>query len=204
MLTPRFIAVADHALLVEFASEISDPANASVRALDRALAADPPRGLREVVPAYVNLLIDFDPLESDHKTLEMAVQSLLKAPATVPPTGTQRTVEVCYDADFAPDLAAVATATGLDEAAVVNAHLAGDYRVFMFGFAPGYAYLAGVPPQIQVPRKAAPLRGIAAGSVLIAGPHVSGHHADHADRLVDHRPLANPDLADRSGAPVPV
>lgn len=170
MPAPRFIAVADHALLVEFASEISDAANAAVRALDRALTADPPKGLREVVPAYVNLLIDFDPLETDHKALETAVQSLFEAPATDTPAGTEREVEVCYDADFAPDLAAVAAATGLDPAAVIAAHLAGDYRVFMYGFAPGYAYLAGVPPQIQVPRKAAPLRGIAAGSVLIAGP----------------------------------
>jgi inhibitor of KinA len=40
----------------------------------------------------------------------------------------------------------------------------------MYGFAPGYAYLAGVPLAIQRPRKPSPLRGIAAGSVLIAGP----------------------------------
>ncbi len=40
----------------------------------------------------------------------------------------------------------------------------------MFGFAPGYAYLGGVPPEIQVPRKPAPVRGIPKGRVIIAGP----------------------------------
>jgi inhibitor of KinA len=40
----------------------------------------------------------------------------------------------------------------------------------MYGFAPGYAYLAGVPDAIRLPRKPAPLRGIPAGSVIIAGP----------------------------------
>ena len=40
----------------------------------------------------------------------------------------------------------------------------------MYGFAPGYAYLAGVPGAIHMPRKLAALRGVAAGSVLIAGP----------------------------------
>src|SRR5690606_14886683 len=50
------------------------------------------------------------------------------------------------------------------------AHLAGQYEVFMYGFAPGYAYLAGVPEAIRMPRKPTALRGVAAGSVLIAGP----------------------------------
>jgi inhibitor of KinA len=40
----------------------------------------------------------------------------------------------------------------------------------MYGFAPGYAYLAGVPEPIQLPRKSAAVRDVAAGSVLIAGP----------------------------------
>jgi inhibitor of KinA len=48
--------------------------------------------------------------------------------------------------------------------------LSGDYRVYMYGFAPGYAYLADVPGQIQLPRKSAAVRDVAAGSVLIAGP----------------------------------
>ena len=33
-----------------------------------------------------------------------------------------------------------------------------------------FAYLAGVPAAIQVPRKGAPVRGIPKGSVMIAGP----------------------------------
>ena len=40
----------------------------------------------------------------------------------------------------------------------------------MYGFAPGYAYFAGVPEPLQLDRKPRPLRGIAAGSVMIAGP----------------------------------
>ena len=39
----------------------------------------------------------------------------------------------------------------------------------MYGFAPGYAYLGGVPETLHLPRKPAPLRGVPAGSVLIAG-----------------------------------
>ena len=77
---------------------------------------------------------------------------------------------VCYDADLAPDLSVVAEMTGLSQEAVIAAHLAGRYEVFMYGFAPGYAYMPGVPPELHLARKPAAVRGVAAGSVLIAGP----------------------------------
>ena len=53
---------------------------------------------------------------------------------------------------------------------MINAHVSASYRVSMYGFAPGFAYLSGVPDAIQVPRKSSAVRDIPAGSVLIAGP----------------------------------
>ncbi|MEZ5228912.1 MAG: allophanate hydrolase subunit 1 [Acidimicrobiales bacterium] len=170
MTTPTFTAIADHALLVEFATEISDRASHSVVALDRALEDQPPAGLLEVVPAFVNLLIDFDPLATDHDALTHAVLALLANEDAHTTEPTVHRVPICYDPSLALDLSTVAAATGRSTEAVIEAHLAGEYRVAMYGFAPGYAYMAGVPEPIQVPRKQAAVRGIAAGSVIIAGP----------------------------------
>lgn len=169
-MSPRFVPVADHAVLVEFGSVIEDATHAAVLALDRAIAAHPIPGLREVVPAYVNLLVDFDPLVTDHVAMTRALNGLLDKVTAAPPPPALREVEVCYDGDLAPDLDAVAGRTGLSREAVIAAHLAGDYRVFLYGFAPGYAYLAGVPPSLQLDRKTAPQRNVPAGSVMIAGP----------------------------------
>lgn len=167
---PRFTPVADHALLVSFGEALSEETSAAVMALDRALAESPPPGLSECVPAMVNLLVVFDPLLTDHDELRGQVQRLLVNARQLRPQGRLHEVEVCYDEDFGPDLAAVASAGGLSVDQVVGCHLQADYVVRMFGFAPGYAYLSGVPSMIQVPRKPAAVRGIAAGSVLIAGP----------------------------------
>jgi len=52
---------------------------------------------------------------------------------------------------------------------LINAHINEDYKVLMYGFSPGYAYLSGVPKNIQVPRKISAVRGVEAGSVIIAG-----------------------------------
>lgn len=168
--TPRFVPVADHALLVEFGDEIDETTSQAVLALDRALAGAAIDGVAEIVPAYVNLLVDFDPTITDHAAVERAVRALVTAPATLATTPNTRRVQVCYEPPFAPDLETVSEVCGLSVQATVDAHLAGDYRVAMYGFAPGCAYLAGVPETIRVPRKPAPIRGIAAGSVIIAGP----------------------------------
>lgn len=167
---PQFTAIADHALLVTFADEISDGAHAAVIALDKAIAIAPPVGLIEVVPALVNFLVSFDPLITDHLKVEAHVRDCMKDLKIQEIVGVQRRVQVCYEAPFAPDLDSVAAMKGVSTDVVIKAHLEGDFHVLMYGFAPGYAYLSGVAEGIQVPRKAAPVRNVPAGSVIIAGP----------------------------------
>lgn len=170
MSAPLFRAVGDTALMVEFGDRIDEAIHARVLALDAALAAQPFAGLREAVPSYASLMVLFDPLTTDHARVRAALEALLAHPPASRAKPATRVVEVCYDPDLAPDLGAVAEAAGLSEQGVIDAHLAGDYRVYMYGFAPGYAYMAGVPEVLRIPRKPVPLRNIAAGSVMIAGP----------------------------------
>mgnify|MGYP002622039530 FL=1 len=167
---PRCRPVGDRALLVEFGEAIDKDFHDRVVALDAALAADPFDGFVEAVPAYASLLVRFDPLMLDHRAVEEKVSSLAERGAGIARTGAPRDVEVCYDGELSPDLDAVARASGLTPEQVVEAHLSGDYSVFMYGFAPGYAYLAGVPDPIRLPRKQAAVRDVPAGSVIIAGP----------------------------------
>lgn len=168
----RFAAVGDSAVLVELASEFTEEANRQVVALDQAinLAVDVGTliGIVETVPAYVSVLVVFDPLLTDHDAVRAAIDRLdVSDTAIVEPI--RHRVGVCYDAGIASDLAAVAAHSGLSANAVIETHLAGLYRVVMYGFAPGYAYMSGVPAAIDVPRKPQPVRGVPAGSVIITG-----------------------------------
>lgn len=162
---PQFRPVAEHGLLVEFGDRLNEASHAAVLRLDRALAAQPFPGFAEAVPAYVNLLVRFDPLVIDHAGVENALRALLLAAPTATQTGALRSVDVVYDG---ADLAEVATRTGLTPDQVIATHLAGDYSVALYGFAPGYAYLSGLPDPIRLPRKDAAVRGVSAGSVIIA------------------------------------
>lgn len=165
---PSFRAVADRAVLVVFAETPGPEAEAAVHALDRALATAPCPGLVEAVPAYVTLAVIFDPVETDHAAVTAHLRGLLahRPPAPEP---ADHEIAVCYDPPFAPDLAEVSARTGLSPEDVIAAHLSGAYHVVMYGFAPGYAYLAGLPPALRLDRKPVPLRGVPAGSVIVAG-----------------------------------
>src|SRR5690606_38116373 len=73
---------------------------------------------------------------------------------------------VIYDG---PDLAEVAELTRLTPEQVVAAHTGTPWRVGFSGFAPGFAYLVGGDPRLQVPRRAEPRTQVPAGSVGLAG-----------------------------------
>ena len=79
-------------------------------------------------------------------------------------------IEVTYGGSDGPDLDEVAARSGLTPAEVVEAHAGATYVVQLLGFAPGFAYLGGLPEALHLPRRAEPRERIPAGSVAIAGP----------------------------------
>ena len=66
------------------------------------------------------------------------------------------------------DLDDVARATKLSVAEVVARHAAAAYTVESIGFAPGFAYLTGLPAELELPRRATPRPRVPAGSLAIA------------------------------------
>lgn len=166
---PIFRAVAEHGVLVEFGDAITPEVHGAVLHLDAMLAARPFEGFTEATPAYVNIMVGFDPLLADHAGVETHLRALIGLPAVAGAARGEREVLVCYDGELAPDLAEVAARCGLSVEAVIAAHLAGDYAVFLYGFAPGYAYLGGVVAGLQLPRKDAAVRDVPGGTVIIAG-----------------------------------
>ncbi|MEY9966242.1 KipI family sensor histidine kinase inhibitor [Streptacidiphilus sp. MAP12-16] len=69
------------------------------------------------------------------------------------------------------DLAEVAGLWRVSVAEAVRIHAGCEYRVAFCGFAPGFAYLTGLPEQYAVPRHATPRTRVPAGSVALAGPY---------------------------------
>ncbi|BAV43424.1 5-oxoprolinase subunit B family protein [Mycobacterium ulcerans] len=94
-------------------------------------------------------------------------------------------IDVIYDG---PDLAEVASHTGLTTAQVIHAHTATRWRVGFSGFAPGFAYLIGGDPRLQVPRRSEPRTSVPAGSVALAGEYsaVYPRHSPGGWQIIGH------------------
>jgi allophanate hydrolase subunit 1 len=75
-----------------------------------------------------------------------------------------------------PDLADIARATGIADIAAL--HAAQVYTVEFMGFAPGFAYLTGLPPQLHLPRRDSPRTHVPAGSLAIAAGYTAVYPFD--------------------------
>lgn len=153
----------DTGLLVELED------NTEVHALAGALRAAAIPGVVELVPALETLLVVYDPGRTDADGVAARVREL---PRTASALGDDREVEipVRYDGE---DLAFVARHTGLAEREVVAAHTGSPWRVAFCGFAPGFSYLVGGDPRLEVPRRDESRLAVPPGAVAIAGRFAS-------------------------------
>ncbi|WP_298948515.1 urea amidolyase family protein [uncultured Paracoccus sp.] len=155
----RFLPAGDTALLVQLASLDE------VLALFASLRAQPVPGMAEMIPAAQTLLIGFDPhrISAAQLAADLAPRDLSARGASA---GREVEIPVTYDGQ---DLNEVAALTGLSRAEVIARHTGTLWLAAFNGFAPGFCYLTGGDPALNVPRRATPRTEIPAGSVALAG-----------------------------------
>jgi inhibitor of KinA len=167
---PRILPVGETAFTVEFGDAVDATLNRQVHALDAALRARSVPGLVETVPTYRSLLVAYDPQVSRADAMRVTLTEALAAMVTVDaPEGRLVEIPVHYGGVWGPDLADVATHCGMTKQAVIELHAQPVYTVAMLGFAPGFAYLLGLPETLATPRLTTPRLRVPPGSVGIAG-----------------------------------
>jgi len=181
---PRLLPSGDSAITVEFSRHIDDEANRRVLALDQAMASEPIAGVSETVPTYRSLLVHYDPSQIDFGTLGKSLLALAARPLPKIEKARHWRVPVAYGGEHGIDLEDVAKALGTTPDEIVARHIAGDYRVAMIGFSPGWSYLSGLDKFLHRPRRENPrlltpagtisIGGVQAGIQCLAGP--SGWH----------------------------
>lgn len=166
----KLLPVGDSALLAEFGREVDSRLNACVGNLTDAVLAADFDWLLDVVPAFAGLLICYDREKANYGDVQVAVRGLLANLSGV--AAREKRVwllPVCYDGEFAPDMADMERLTGLSAAEIIALHSGRDYRIYMLGFLPGFPYLGGLDERLHAPRLDNPRVSIEAGSVGIGG-----------------------------------
>jgi len=166
---PRLLPSGDSAITVEFSRNIDDAANQRVLALDRAVTQEAIGGITETVPTYRSLLVHYDPLQIGFEALGEKLIALAEQP--VPSvTNTRRwRIPVAYGGEHGIDLEDVAKTLNTTPDDIVARHVAGDYRVAMIGFTPGWSYLSGLEKFLHMPRRQNPRLLTPAGTVSVGG-----------------------------------
>ena len=164
----RFLSVGNRALAVEFGDHIERGLSRAVLCLDAVLRAGRPSGVVETVPTFRSLLVHYDPLATSRAELESVIAGLIERDPGDKAAGRLWRVPVCYEGEFAPDLAEVALLTGLAAEEVAALHGGTLYHVYMLGFLPGFPYLGDLPEGLSLPRRADPRVRVPAGSIAIA------------------------------------
>jgi 5-oxoprolinase (ATP-hydrolysing) subunit B len=166
---PRLLPSGDSAITVEYSRDIDDAANQSVLALDRALSRAPIEGVIEAVPTYRSLLVHYDPVQVDYDTLGKRLLALAQAPVEGASNARCWRIPVAYGGEHGVDLEDVAKALNTTPGEIVVRHVAGNYRVAMIGFTPGWSYLSGLEKSLHMPRRQNPRLLTPAGTVSIGG-----------------------------------
>jgi KipI family sensor histidine kinase inhibitor len=164
----RFLSAGDRALVVEFGDRVDRRLSERVLCLDAIIRSNPPFGIVETVPTFRSLTVYYDPLLTSRGELQRAIEPLLDVRDNPRSSASLWHVPVCYEGEFAPDLAEVASRTGLTPGEVVALHSGTRFHVYMLGFLPGFPYMGDLPPQLALPRRADPRLRVPTGSISIA------------------------------------
>lgn len=161
----RLLWLGDSALTLEYPQENADRVLSLAASLDHEIASGTLPGARETVPALRSVTLHFDPLTSDPDSWVDLLTTLAASPPRLLTDGQEWTLPVCFDTEFAPDLAEIA-AKPKD---FIEALTAEPVTVKMLGFLPGFAYMGDIPEACRAPRRKTPRSTVPAGSVAVAG-----------------------------------
>ena len=158
------------ALLVECADRAETAALHAELLRRREAGLLPP--CEDLVPAELTVLIDGLASPAVSAALATDLAGWVPGPQPEEQDNTRHDaaihIPVLYDG---PDLAYVAEHWGMTTAEVIEVHAGIEYLVAFCGFAPGFAYLTGLPEQYRLPRRGTPRTAVPPGSVAVAGPY---------------------------------
>lgn len=173
--TWRIEPVGDSALLIGFGDRVDPAIGHRVQAFVAHLLARPLRAVRDVVPAFSTVTLHYRPEQvpgsggTPYERLRLQVRQRLEIDLGAD-TAEPRLFEVpvWYGGEAGPDLDDVARLRKLPPDEVVRRHVASAHVVYMLGFAPGFPFIGGLDPALQMPRRTTPRTSVPPGSVAIA------------------------------------
>ena len=163
----RFLRAGDAAVAIELGNKIDPDLNEDVCALDQAILEAPFDGYIEAIPTYRSLLVFYEPAKASFESIRAHVRALFKKldASTISLPARSHEVPTVYDG---ADLDDVARLAGVTKKNVIRLHSGKEYRVYVVGFTPGFAYMGMTDEKLALGRRSSPRTRVPAGAVAIA------------------------------------
>jgi allophanate hydrolase subunit 1 len=157
--------IGEYAWLLEFRDGDERQANARARAAAAVLGCARPKGLLDVIPAARTVYVAGSP------AFDPGFLSGLEGTPLPPEEGPDSRLHTIAMTPTGADLPEVAAALAVSVEAFVARFTQIVFTVGFLGFSPGFAYMYGLPPGMELPRRKTPRTAVPAGSVAIAGKY---------------------------------
>ncbi|MEM8899326.1 MAG: 5-oxoprolinase subunit PxpB [Bacteroidota bacterium] len=180
MSIPNPVKYGEQGYLIQFDEKISLDISHKVHQLTHALETQSIPGIKSLIPAYSSLTVYIDPHNFRLSQLESFLESWQAYEADHQAEGRILKIPVCYGGKYGPDLESLAEYHQLSAEEMIILHCNNLYRIYNFGFLPGFAYLGNVPTEKASPRLGTPRTRVAAGSVAITGKQTAIYPSETA------------------------
>jgi len=154
---------------IQWESKISEAILQQQIAVETFLVQNYGELIEEIRMGYHTLSITFE--ESiPQKVMEDILMEIQAADLLLPDLPTKIwKIPVCYGGTYGKDLEKMALNKKMSQEEIIELHSTPTYRLYFYGFLPGFMYLGGMDMRLYMDRKANPERSVPAGSVAIGG-----------------------------------
>jgi len=183
----KVLPAGDSAWLIELPERIDAAVNGRAIEIARTIerlskpgsTVSDPLPVTDVVVGYRTVMVFIDPLDLRAEGIERRLHQVAESRAASANVQSGLVeVPVCYDGAYGPDVGTVAAFGRCTPDEVIALHLSREYRVFVVGFVPGFAYMATVDTRISAPRRSSPRLKVPAGSVAVASGQTGVYPAE--------------------------
>ena len=165
--------ISEQSFFIDFGSEINIEINNIVNSFYQKMLNDSEiirkLNIKNIVPSYNKILIQFDPLNSNKSEIINFIKSIkiIKIKDTKKIKKKIIEIPICYNSTYGLDLKEISKITNLSINKLIKEHLKTLYHVYMIGFIPGLPFMGNMDHSLSLPRKVTPRIMVPKGSVGI-------------------------------------
>jgi len=162
--------ISEQSLVIDFGDQITLKVNNTVNLFAQKIINNHKKikelNIKNCVPSYNKILIQFDPLLSNKNKI---INYLKSIKITTQKKNINKIIDVpiCYDDVYALDIKNISNQTNLTKNEIINEHLNTLFHVYLIGFLPGLPFMGSMDKKLSISRKLTPRVNVPKGSVGI-------------------------------------